>query len=717
MNRFIYTVLAIMFISTNFLLSADLSLVQAGDHAYCTNDALSSQQFISSTGYSANIDMYNDGTTTWTSAAGYKLGPISPGDESCSGTCPWGDRSGITTNQGTRPGRVSISGSVPGSQTPPADYNFPVTGTAPATVGFYSFNWRVLNDTTGTTAGECYNDVKVWPPDGAVTLLATCDSKRPAMYWAVTIPAQWGRYSFVKPNSQTLNDTVASGGTNLSGTDTGLTGSTVYSANLSLWQDTFGMFDIYPKSLTTLSYDDCDPYVFTLTSPGNLNLINGTTDTGRSITITKTGGYNPATAVTPVILQNNGGVGDTITSSDYTFSSTSCTPSPAAGTGGTCAVTLTFRTTSNKTFKGLSIHGSGALGGSADSTPFDVTIGARPPSLINITSCSGAANGQTVTWTARDIAGGNGIYTYTWADGTSTPPAGETNITRTTSSSAPKTYPPGTYTGSVTVTDDAGNSSGSVSCGSVTVASTAPTVSLSANPTNIINGSGSTTLSWTVSNATSCSYTNSGDTTDISPANAWTSLSSNASGSKAISLANSSSSVHSVRFTLTCNNGGGTPVSQFADVTIQPVGGSTFNFTLTNPNPNSITLTQTGAAGVTGITITKSGAPDENITLSIDPNNTQLPVLATSVFSSCSSYPCNSALTITPHSAAAGAYNNIRIKGLSSITGITQISGPFSLTINLPAAGGAPVIGPWIQVTGWGGDVHSNVRINTTGGP
>jgi hypothetical protein len=78
--------------------------------------------------YTVSVTMRNSGTTTWTAGA-YKLGSQNP-----AGNLTWG------VNQLSLP--VSVS---PGSN---ATFTFNVT--APSTAGTYSFQWRMLQDATGS---------------------------------------------------------------------------------------------------------------------------------------------------------------------------------------------------------------------------------------------------------------------------------------------------------------------------------------------------------------------------------------------------------------------------------------------------------------------------------------------------------------------------------------------------------------------------------------
>ncbi|HEV2708507.1 MAG TPA: S8 family serine peptidase, partial [Pyrinomonadaceae bacterium] len=106
------------------------SFDNVGLSAATTNNAAFVSQSVPSTltaGQTANVSvtMQNTGTTTWTTAEGYKLGSQNPQDNGTWGT-----------------GRVALPASVaPGGQ---ATFNFNVT--APTTPGTYNFQWRMLRE-------------------------------------------------------------------------------------------------------------------------------------------------------------------------------------------------------------------------------------------------------------------------------------------------------------------------------------------------------------------------------------------------------------------------------------------------------------------------------------------------------------------------------------------------------------------------------------------
>lgn len=78
-------------------------------------------------GYSVSVTMQNTGSTTWTSAAGYKLASRNPADNTT-----WGMN------------RVNL----PASVAPGAQVTFTFNVTAPSTAGTYNFQWQMIKEGT-----------------------------------------------------------------------------------------------------------------------------------------------------------------------------------------------------------------------------------------------------------------------------------------------------------------------------------------------------------------------------------------------------------------------------------------------------------------------------------------------------------------------------------------------------------------------------------------
>ncbi|MCY3968688.1 MAG: NBR1-Ig-like domain-containing protein [Acidobacteria bacterium] len=103
------------------------------------------------------VRMRNDGTTTWTSAANYKLGSQRPQDN-----VTWGLN------------RASLATAVPPNAT--ADFAFTIT--APAKVGSYKFRWRMVRGTDG------------WFGDKTELRLITVEADESPSFGASTIHSQ-----------------------------------------------------------------------------------------------------------------------------------------------------------------------------------------------------------------------------------------------------------------------------------------------------------------------------------------------------------------------------------------------------------------------------------------------------------------------------------------------------------------------------------------------
>jgi hypothetical protein len=185
-------------------------------------------------------------------------------------------------------------------------------------------------------------------------------------------------------------------------------------------------------------------------------------------------------------------------------------------------------------------------------SPFSgwVTLTLTAPT-VNV-SCTGTPASGTVSdtysWSAATATGGNGgPYTYSWSG---------TNLGGKSGQSTTATYASGgIYSGSVTASDSVGNSSGATTCsvssggGGVSV-DYVPTVGLTATP-DTINPGHSSTLTWSSTHATSCTFTD-----ESSPRGT--------SGTRVVSPNTTAT------YGITCTGSGGSATA-YADVTvIQP---------------------------------------------------------------------------------------------------------------------------------------------------
>lgn len=112
-----------------------------------------------------------------------------------------------------------------------------------------------------------------------------------------------------------------------------------------------------------------------------------------------------------------------------------------------------------------------------------------------VTPTSGYTN-DNITWTATP-SGGTGSYTYSWS--------GTDGLSGTTQSVVRQYTTAGTKAGSVSVTS--GTQSVTQACSNSTSISASPTALLSATPSSIIRGQNASQLTWSSTNATSCTST------------------------------------------------------------------------------------------------------------------------------------------------------------------------------------------------------------------
>lgn len=220
-------------------------------------------------------------------------------------------------------------------------------------------------------------------------------------------------------------------------------------------------------------------------------------------------------------------------------------------------------------------------GGGGDTTP--------PNAAINAPSSGTAVSGiTTVNTTASDNVGITGVQVKVngnnlGAEDTSAPYSNSWNTTSVSN---------GTYNLTATARDAAGNTTTSAPV-TVTVsnATAAPTVSLTANPASIASGQ-SSSLTWSSTNATSC--TASGG---------WT-------GTRTTSGTQSVSPASTMNYTLSCTGTGGT-AQQTATVTVSSTPPPTTPTVSLAANPATITVGQSSTlnwSSTNATSCTASGA-------------------------------------------------------------------------------------------------------------
>jgi chitodextrinase len=206
---------------------------------------------------------------------------------------------------------------------------------------------------------------------------------------------------------------------------------------------------------------------------------------------------------------------------------------------------------------------------------------------------SGSSTTPTATLSASPTSITNGqSSTLTWSSTNATSCTG-TGFTATGTSGSTSVSPTTNTTYSITCTGSGGTSPSSSATIVVTTAQ-APTASLSASPTSITSGS-SSTLTWSSTNATSCTGTNF--------------TASGTSGSTNVSP------IVTTNYSITCTGAGGTSSPASATVTVTSGGDTTppsvpTNLSATAISLSAINLTWTASTdnvGVTGYKIFRGG--------------------------------------------------------------------------------------------------------------
>lgn len=209
-------------------------------------------------------------------------------------------------------------------------------------------------------------------------------------------------------------------------------------------------------------------------------------------------------------------------------------------------------------------------------------------------------------------------------------------------------------------------------------APTAPTVSISANPVSFTQG-GSTTLSWTTTNATSC--TASGD---------WSGSKAVPNGTQVVTPASSGI----FNYTLTCTGLGGS-TQNTANVTV--VGNPCYATTISNC---SLPLTPSGGSGgscASGYTQGSCNYTCTNSTWYINFNSCALPAPATTFSASPNPVAYNTASTLTWSSTGAtsctagGPWSNTNPPTGNSLNGsglTNPLTAPTTFTFQCTGPGG-----------------------------
>ncbi len=255
-----------------------------------------------------------------------------------------------------------------------------------------------------------------------------------------------------------------------------------------------------------------------------------------SSTTTTTGTAPTATiSASPTTITSGG-------SSTITWSSTNATSCTASGGwSGTKATsgTLSVSPTANTTYT-ITCSGSGGTS-PAQSTTINVT-----PVVVSAPTVTISASPTSIT------SGSSSTITWSSTNSTSCTASGSWSGTKATSGTQ-SISPTANSTYTITCTGAGGTSPAqSVNVTVTPVVASAPTATISASPTTITSG-GSSTITWSSTNATSC--TASGG---------W-------SGTKATSGTLSVSPTANTTYTITCSGSGGTSPAQSTTINVNAV--------------------------------------------------------------------------------------------------------------------------------------------------
>ena len=336
------------------------------------------------------------------------------------------------------------------------------------------------------------------------------------------------------------------------------------------------------------------PTAYTLTCAG----AGGTAGQTVTANVTQPPTSPQAPSVTLAVAPSSVVSGSAATLTWSSTDATSCTASGNwSGTKATSGTASTGALTANSAFA-LTCTGPGG-----DATQ-----------SVNVTVTQPSAPSVTLTATPTTVASG-GSTTLNWSstNAASCTASGGWTGTKALSGSEARTGIAATTTYTLTCTGAGGTAAQSVT---VTVASgpTVPTVTLSATPSTVTSGN-SSTLSWTSTNATSC--TASGG---------W-------SGSKATNGSEVRSNLTATAtYTLTCSSGG-TSAAQSVTITVNPAplptvsltatppsvvsgGSSTLNWSTTNATSCTATGGWSGAKNLTGTEVRNGLTANTSFTLS-----------------------------------------------------------------------------------------------------
>jgi hypothetical protein len=427
-----------------------------------------------------------------------------------------------------------------------------------------TITWSTTNAASCTASGDwsgtkaTSGSQSVTPPDAQSTYVLTCvGSGGVSASQNIKIPVTTSTSPLATVAISVSPTSITSGnGATLTWSTTNATSCTA-SGGWSGTKATSGTLSVSPTANST----------YTLTCSGA-----NTTPVAQSVTVVVAS--SPLATVTLSASPTSITSGNSSTITWSSTNATACTASGAwSGTRATSGTTIASPT-ANSTYT-LTCSG-------ANTTPvansISIAVTAPPVVSVNISASPTtitSGNSTTITWSSTNATTCTASGAWSGTKGTS----GTSTVSPTANS---------TYTLTCSGTNvTSGSNSVSITVNPVTVS--APTISFSASPSSVNTG-GSSNLSWSSTNATTC--TASG---------AW-------SGTKATSGSLTVSPTGNSTYTLTCTGTNGSTVSQSATVSVVSVSLPTVSISasptvVTSGNSSTITWSSTNAT-----TCTASGA-------------------------------------------------------------------------------------------------------------
>ncbi|MGA2964234.1 MAG: cellulase family glycosylhydrolase, partial [Candidatus Korobacteraceae bacterium] len=319
---------------------------------------------------------------------------------------------------------------------------------------------------------------------------------------------------------------------------------------------------------------------------------------------------------------------------------TSCTLNGGAVSTTSGSESVTPAATGSDTYS-LSCTGTGRTA-TASATLTVTAAASGPPSITSFTPTSGPV-GTVITITGTNLSG----ISQAWLGS-----AHDAGITNVSSTQVKITVPTDAATGAQQIAVYNGTSWVFSSTDFTVSTSAAPTATVSVSPTTIASG-GSSTLTWSSTNATSC--TASGG---------WT-------GTKATSGTQSVSPTSTTTYSLTCSGAGGTTSPTSATVTVTAAAVPTVTLTAipTTIEPGSsstLTWSSTNATSCTasgGWTGTKATSGTQSVSLT---NTTTFTLTCTGAEGT--SAPASATVTV-----ATGSVFSIKVSGNTFVDGSGKV--------------------------------------------